>query len=180
MAEPTLVPPTPTINQGDSPEVVAETLKNVQSIFDKVAPAIKGEPTPPAPVAPPVEPAKPPPEAPVVQEPPSQAPPPEAPPAAPEPQKLPSFIEEALRVGEPVSAPAPAEEMFPEAPPEFRTPEERTQRYKAWREEFNRMKAENKELRARPAMDESTSQRLMMLETQNKEMSAALDRAGVE
>src|SRR5215469_11520131 len=46
MADPVLVPPTPTINQSDTPEQIAATVKNVQAIFDKVSPKIRGTPTP--------------------------------------------------------------------------------------------------------------------------------------
>lgn len=190
MPDPVLVPPTPTVNQGDSPEVVAETVKNVQAIFDRVAPPIKGEPTPtqPAPVTPPAAPPTVPPQQPPTEPvppviPPAPAtPPPETPPPTqPEaPPKIPSFIEDALRKGEPVTPPAAPEEMFPESPPEFKTPEERNAAYRKWRGEYNNIKEEVKRLRERPAMDETTAQRLSVLETQNKEMAQMLDRAGVE
>lgn len=98
--------PTPTITQGDSPEQIAAAVKNVQSIFDRVSPAIKGKPSEPLPPQEPVqktqetpaaavEPPKEPSTEPVKPvETPSQKP-------ADDSQKLPSFLQEALKT-EPV------------------------------------------------------------------------------
>src|SRR5204863_2706285 len=122
MPDPVIQPPVPTVNHTDSPEQIARTAQNVQAIFDKVAPAIKGS----EPARPTVQPIATPPEPPGPAETPAPAAtPPEAPkpaetPPAAEPTTLPSFIEQALK-GEP-SAPAAPDEAFPETPPEFKTP----------------------------------------------------------
>jgi len=193
MPDPVLVPPTPTINQSDSPEQIAHTTANVQAIFDKVAPKIRGTPTPEAPL-PPTEPIKPP-SKPV--EPPSKAAdsvqtPVEAPTTEPKPpteppdkvteHKVPSFIEKALEVKPetPQTPAATVEEDFPEEPV-FKTKEESKAAWKNLRDAYKRVKTEATTLKSQPVgIDEPTKQELEFLKTQNKELQTVLSRTEVE
>jgi hypothetical protein len=175
MADPVLVPPTPVINQGDSPEEVARVTQNVMDIFDKVAPPMGADKPerPPAqpPASPPSEPLKPPET-------------PKAPEETIEPRKVPGFIEQSLK-GETPAAPTPApsaaaDEPFPEEMPILKNPEEVKQKYHTWRDKYKELKEENKRLRERPALDDGTNQKLSFLEEQNKKLVARVSQFDVE
>jgi len=185
MPDPVIQPPPPTITQGDSPEQIAAATKNVQDIFDRVAPKIGGKETEKAPVTPParqetppVEPpldTKPPPETPDSTKPPPAAKPPETP--APSDPSTPSFIDKILR-GEPETPPAaaPVDEEWPEELPTFKTSDDAKARYKNWREAHKKLREENRELREKPILDDATASRLKFLEgktvEQDKQLSA--------
>src|SRR5215469_5872530 len=178
MADPVLVPPTPTINQSDTPEQIAATVKNVQAIFDKVSPKIRGTPTPEtepktrtaASTLP--EQAKEPtrtPEQPI-----------EKAPERPEARTIPSFLEKALDVPQ-VKAETPAhEEEWPEELPAFKSTDEAKQRYKTWRDKYNSLKGELKAASSRPSADPQLQEKLTFLENKNKDMEAQLSRFNVE
>jgi hypothetical protein len=186
MADPVIVPPVPTVKQGEPIEAHPDDsiARSIQEAFDRVMPPSKSE-------SPPPDHSQAPPAQPPVQEPtpvPESPPPPPTP--APEPaaeHKIPSFIEEALKV-EPISAktapeaPKSApEEGIPEELPSFKTPEESKANWRQFRERYNALKAEADSLRSRPGgPDPATSERLGFLETQNKEMREALNRVSVE
>ncbi len=107
-----------------------------------------------------------------------------APEPEPEHKKIPSFIEEALKV-EPAAAPeAPKiapEEAIPEELPAFKTPEESKANWRQFRDKYKALKAEADSLRSRPGgPDPATTQRLSFLENQNKDMREALNRVSVE
>lgn len=179
MADPVIVPPTPTVRQGE-PIDTSPGLEQVQKIFDQVAPAIKTEPTkksaekpvekpaqaPAEPVTPPEKTVTPPAE-------PSKTP-------ADESHKLPSFLEEAIKVEPSKQAEPTSEDEWPEELPAFKTDEERKSRYKRWRDAHKALREEVKTLRSRPAQDEVSAQRLATLEAQNKQMGETLSRMGVE
>lgn len=157
------------------------TVDSVQRAFDRVLPAIKTQPTPPAaqpPVAPPVEPVK--------QQQQKPVPEPPTPPVSPEPKHdevdVPSFLEQALRGEEPTPpAAAPTEDEWPEELPSFKNSDEAKARYKKWREAHKGLRDELKALKERPSViDPTTKQRMEFLETQNKQMSEVLTRLGVE
>ena len=172
--EPTIVPPTPVINQGQDAALASQ----VQQIFDRVAPEIKTAPTPPE-QKPPVVPAQTTP----AQE--ATAPPAEVLPPKEEPPKVPSFLEKMLTVepkaeGGPPPAQTPAEEEFPEELPTFTSDDERKMRYKKWRDAYQAAKKEAEGLRNRPLLDDATRTKLQFLENQNKEMAGALNRVSVE
>lgn len=189
MASPSvIVPPVPTVAQGHPltpvPGDDSPGMEQVQKAFDKAYPEIRTAPTPPKSVTPPPETL--PKETPEPQQPPAQEPkpveepvPPATQPKPEESHKLPSFLEEALQV-EPSKAPAqaPAEEEWPEELPAFKTTEESKARYKKWRETYNELKRENTTLKSRPAQPDN--ERVNYLETQNRQMSEALSRMGVE
>jgi hypothetical protein len=176
MPDPVIVPPTPEIKQGAdlSDEAAA---RSIQAAFDRKLPPSKNEQPPPESPRPPAEPPVKPPDQP--------QPEPKEEPTPPVAHKVPSFIEEALKVEPGVATdapkPAPAEPEWPEEVPEFKTPEERKARYKAWRETYQKLKDENTRLASRPGQpDQAVTERLQFLETQNKEMTAALNRVSVE
>jgi hypothetical protein len=183
-SEPVIVPPTPTVTQGqpipDSPEQIASTAKNVQDIFDRIAPAIKTAPTPAQPQAQPPEPPPPQARTPVETPP---APQETTPASQPEPTKLPSFIEKALDIpaeppkpGEPA---APTVEEWPEELPELKT-EQSKSNWKKFRGEYQKLKEELGTLRNRPPVDDQTRERMEFLENRNKELDAHVQRFSVE
>lgn len=182
MADPVIVPPVPIVRQGE-PIDTSPGIDALQKAFDKVLPEIRGEPTkksapppqapqpaetPPSPVTPPAEPPKEP-----------VTPPSETLKPADETHKLPSFLEEAIKVEAPRQAESEGDE-WPEELPTFKSDEERKSRYKRWRSAYKALKDEAASLRSRPATDETATARLQSLEAQNKEMSAVLSRMGVE
>lgn len=190
MAQPTIVPPTPTVRQGEPIQTQVDSspgIEVVQNVFDRVFPAVKTEPTKKEPT--------------VSKEPPqkTQAPAETVTPAAEpakeqvtpttEPSKqpsdeshktVPSFIEDALKTTiEPAKPPADPE--WPEELPTFKTPEESKDRYRKWRESYNQLKSEVTQLRSRPTgADETTTARLQSVEQENQTMRATLARMGVE
>lgn len=185
MADPVIVPPPPVVTQPSRPGEPVDTspgMEQVQKAFDRVFPAIKTEPTPktstpqereapPAPVEHTQEPQKP-----AAQEPATTT---EKPPD--ESHKLPSFLEKALEVPTEKPTVQPATDEWPEEIPVFKTPEESKDRYRKWREQYNKLKEEVQTLRSRPqGADEATVERLKTMESQNKEMQAILARVGVE
>jgi len=120
---------------------------------------------------------------PAVTEPPVKAPdepkPEVKPPPAEPVHKMPSFLEEALKV-EPSQPKPPVDEEMPEELPTFKTPEESKQNWRRWREEYKALKGELKKARETPAQNQEQINRLAYLESQNKEMSSMLTRLGVE
>jgi hypothetical protein len=184
MPEPTIVPPTPTINQGSDPAAAADAAlgQSVQTIFDRIMPpaspkASQDESVPPPP---PQEPPKPPPPVPIEPPVPTEpVPPPTQIPTSPEPErKLPSFIEQALKV-EPAEAPAAPVDELPENL-EHLPPEEHKQRWQKFRGAFNALKEENKTLKNRPPVDEPTKARLDYLENENKGLTNRLNQFSIE
>jgi hypothetical protein len=172
MAEPVIVPPPPTIVQPHGVDT-SPGLEQVQKAFDQVLPERK---KPPPSTEPPVSP----PASPVPEEPLKPAVP-ETPPPKPEETDVPSFLEQALRGGEPAAAPVtPAEEEWPEELPEFKTPEEKTARYKKWRETYKNLKSELEAARQRPQTDPQQAAKLEMLEAQNRQFQDVMSRLGVE
>ena len=185
MADPVLVPQTPVINQGDSPEEIQRVGENIQKIFDKVAPKMKGAATEPAQEKPPqpstVPSAQPVPEPQKTEEPPKEAPT-QAPLSTPEPSRIPSFIEEALRVesSQPAEPKPPVVDELPEEPPTFKTPEESKQNWRQFREKYNAQKKELESLKNRPAVDPQLNEKVTYLENLTKQQQLALTQAGVE
>lgn len=190
MPESTIVPPVPTINQSDSPEQIASAVENVQAIFDKVSPKIRGTPTPEAPSRPPEpppapakspEPVKAKEDAPVdIIEPPAETGEKVEPVKRGEEHKIPSFIEKALEV-KPETAETPAQPVEDEFPEELPAKEAGKTNWKRLREQYKTLKTEVEQLRSRPAgIDEPTKQELEFLRSQNKELSTVLSRTEVE
>jgi ferredoxin-NADP reductase len=181
MAEPQIVPPTPTINQGTDPGAAADAAlgQSVQTIFDRIMPPAKGE-EPPKPPPPPQEAPKPPVTPPETPPAPTEpVPPPTQIPTSPEPErKLPSFIEQALKVEPAEPSAAPVDEL-PENLDHV-TPEEHRKRWQSFRGAFNALKEENKTLKNRPPIDEPTRARLEYLENENKTMSQRLNQFSIE
>lgn len=173
MADPVIVPPPPVINQGaDLSGASGDTspgLDVLQKVFDRVLPEVKTSPSTPKATESPSAPVSPPDQA--VQ------PPPEVKPPDIE-HKLPSFLEDALKVEDErqVKPPAaqPEEEWSEELPKE-----ERQTRIKGLRDAYKKLKEEVTTLKARPYQDEQTTARLEVLQKQNKEMSTALAQMGV-
>ena len=188
MADPVLVPSAPTIsqpaqpdrpyqsNQSNQPNAPVDTspgLEQVQRAFDRVLPEIKTRPSQPKEA--PTEPVTPP-ETPVT-------PTPEIKPPPSEEHKIPSFLEDALKLGddqekqkaETRNAPEPDEE-FPEDLPV----EQKQSRIKGLRDAYKTLKEEVKKLKETPNRDPAEQQRLAWLENQNKQMAEALSRVGVE
>ena len=142
----------------------------VQRAFDRAYPDIRKPAatteTPPAPV-----PATTPP-----PPPPTEVPPPQA---QPEEHKLPSFIEDAFKLGDQQAPPPPQ----PEPDAEFADdlPQEQKQsRIKGLRDAYKQLKQEVTALRNQPNRDPREQQRLQFLENQNRQMSEMLSRVGVE
>jgi hypothetical protein len=195
MPEPTLVPPTPSVPQGQPITPLPDTAenrdfsKNVADIFDRVSPQkfVKS----PAPTEKTPQPASQVVEEPQRREPqePVQRPPDEAEQKTEEktqPHKLPSFLEKAL-VGEPETskgAPTgqaqPEVEDFPEEMPAVQNSEEQKANYKNWRAKYKALKDEVAALRQKPALDEAVNQKMAYLENNNKAMQEQLNRFGVE
>lgn len=165
-SEPIIVPPTPAINQGDN----SPGIEQVQKAFDRAYPerSQKSEVrdgTTPEPPAPRPEPQ------------PQPEPQPEPKPEPVE-HKLPSFLEEALKL-EPGQPPTPAAD--PEADfPEDLPPEQKQSRIKGLRDAYKQLKQEVTQLRNQPHRDPVEQQKLEFLETQNRQMAEMLSRVGVE
>ena len=181
-SEPAIIPPVPTITQPSGPVDDSPGLEEVQRAFDRAYPWKGESPKPSTP-----EPTQQPPETPSEPIAPTEAPPETAPEApVPEPKaapehKLPSFLEESLKVNVSQAPPAaPAADEFPEELPTFKSSEESKTNWKRLRENYQRLKEENKKLSSRPALDEAAAARLQTLETHNKQMSETLTRFGVE
>lgn len=179
MADPVIVPPVPTVRQGE-PIDTSPGIEAVQAAFDRVMPEIKTAATPkksaPPEPAKPVEPPKP-----AEQPPAKDVTPTEQPPEKPadDSHKEPSFIEEILQT-KPAEAQPKTEDEWPEELPTFKTGQDAQDRYKRWRAAYNNLKEEAKALRARPVQDEATLTRLKTLEQDNKQMGEVLARMGVE
>lgn len=107
-------------------------------------------------------------------------PPPEQPkPPESTEHKLPSFLEEALRLepSQPQAPPPPDPEAdFPDDLP----PEQKQSRIKGLRDAYKQLKQEVVQLRNQPSRDPAEQQRLHFLEQQNRQMSEVLTRVGVE
>lgn len=178
MADPQIVPPTPTITQPSSPSSDVAIAESIQRSFDKVMPAIKTKPTPESPPAP------------VATEPAPEPTPPTPKPSEPTPSPssvpkpddvdVPSFLEQALRSEEPPPPAAPAEEEWPEELPTFKNSDEAKARYKKWREAHKTMREELATARQTPATDPQQAQKIQILEQQNRQMQESLARFGVE
>ena len=167
MPEPVIVPPTPTVSQPSHPGDDSPGMEQVQRAFDTAYPDIKPKtPTesPPAPVDTPTPATTPPPE----------SPPPQAP---PEEHKIPSFLEDALKLETPAPQPQPEPDAdFPDDLP----PEQKQSRIKGLRDAYKKLKEEVTELRNQPNRDPIEQRRLQFLEGQNRQMSEMLSRVGVE
>ena len=174
MAEPQIVPPVPTITQ-PSPNGPVDTspgMEQVQKAFDRAYPDIKpsversqSKEAPPEPVAPAEAPKEPPPEV--------------KPPQPPEEHKIPSFLEEALKL-DPGKEKAPKEPEPDEEWPEELPVEQKQSRVKGLRDAYKALKDEVKKLKENPQRDPAEQQRLSWLENQNKQMAETLSRVGVE
>lgn len=145
-------------------------MEAVQRAFDSVYP----DKTPKPPTETPPVPA---PEAKPTTPPPPEVPPPQTP---PEEHKLPSFLEDALKLEttppQP-QAPAPDPEAdFPDDLPQ----DQKQSRIKGLREAYKKLKGEVETLRKQPNRDPFEQQRLAFLEQQNRQMSEVLTRVGVE
>jgi hypothetical protein len=176
-SEPTIVPPTPTIQQPSTPGDTSPGLEQVQKAFDRVLPEIKSRPLTPPPPAQQREQADQ-----VAPQPVEKAQESVSPPSAPvEEHAIPSFLEEALKLEPsqvPTTSPAPPEvevEWSEELPQE-----ERKSRIKGLRDAYKAAKAELTHLRERPSRDPLDAQRLSQLETANRNMQEVLSRVGVE
>lgn len=182
MADPVIIPPAPTIKQGESLSD-SQAAESIQKTFERLT-AVKTEPTPRANAEPPSPaPPVPPPPAPEAEKPAPQETPPTPAPGDERPEirdDVPSFLEQALRGEEPTPSAAPAEDEWPEELPTFKTPEESKARYKKWREAHKAIRDENKRLKETPPVDAEVQQRMEVLQSQNREMANALSRFGVE
>jgi hypothetical protein len=167
MAEPVIVPPTPTINQPTGPSDNSPGMEQVQRAFDTAypdkSPAAAQVEAPPAPESPPEAPK--PPETPAPTEKP------------PEDFKIPNFLEEALKTETAPQKP----EIDPEAEfPDELPQEERKSRIKGLREAYKKLKTEVATLRNQPNRDPQEQARLQWLEQNNRQMAEMLSRVGVE
>jgi hypothetical protein len=174
MPDPVIVPPAPTITQPSAPVDTSPGMEQVQRAFDRAYP-MKGS-TPPvtteAPPQAPTEPVKPPDAA--------KEPAPEVKPPDTTEHKIPSFLEEALKLTPEDSKPKPA---APEPEVEWSediAPEEKKSRIKGLRDAYKALKQEVAQLRERPSRDPAEQQRLAQLVQQNRQMSEVLSRVGVE
>ena len=186
MANPSvIVPPPPTVVQPSSPSSdTSPGMEQVQRAFDSAYPDIKPAkaPTPPAEEPPPAKqpdakPETPPPAAPTEPE--------TLPPAAtekkPAEEKIPSFLEEALKLDSTVKPPAEPEAADVETEwPEDLPPEQKQSRIKGLRDAYKNLKTKLETLEKRPAVDPAQADRLAFLETNNKQMAEILSRVGVE
>jgi hypothetical protein len=96
---------------------------------------------------------------------------------------VPSFLEQALRgteIPHPETRTPHPDEEWPEELPEFKTPEEKTARYRKWRETYKNLKSELEEARRQPQPDPQQMARLQMLEMQNRQYQDVMSRLGVE
>ena len=173
MADPVIVPPVPTIIQ-PSPNGAVDTspgIEQVQRAFDKVLPEVRTRPSTQKPPEAPAEPVAP------VEKP--VEPPPEVKPPPSEEHKIPSFLEDALKLD-------PSKEQKPKAPepdeewPEELPVEQKQSRVKGLRDAYKMLKEEVKKLKETPHRDPAEQQRLSWLENQNKQMAEVLSRVGVE
>lgn len=173
MPDPVIVPPPPTINQPSRPGDTSAGIDEVQKIFDRVLPPEKKRPSAQAEVETP-------PEAPPPAETPPETPP-EKPVVKPEEADVPSFLEKALRGEEPATPVVTTEpEEWPEELPTFKSSDEAKTRYKKWREAHKALRSELETARKQTSTDPAVQQKLEILENQNKQMSEALSRYGVE
>lgn len=164
MAEPVIVPPTPTITQPPPGVDNSPGMDAVQRAFDTAYPDVRAKTA--APAAPEV------PTAPI-----PGMPPPDAPPKAPDELKIPSFLQDALK---PDATPAPgAPEPDAEFPDDL-PPEQKQSRIKGLREAYKKVKAEADALRAQPQRDPQEQARMQWLEKNNQAMAEMLSRVGVE
>src|SRR4249919_1877374 len=177
MAEPQIVPPTPTVTQPSHPPPPAPPdtspgLDQMQAIFDRVLPDTR-KPTPSAtaPTAPDAPPAAP-----------AQPAPGEQPPAAPTEQppgelKIPSFLDEALKPDPAAAQPPidPEADFLDDLPPD-----QKQSRITGLREAYKRVKGELETARQRTGSDPQERARLQFLEGQNRQMQEVLSRVGVE
>ena len=181
MPDPILVPPVPTVAQGEKVSPLPDTPENrdfqksVLSIFDRVAPE-KFQKSP-------VQTEKIP-EKPKEQEPvqPEETAPKEV---SPEPtRKLPSFLEKALTTEPQKETPQketpPEEGEWPEEMPQVQTTEEQRNNYKKWRAAYKQAKDEVAALKSQPHLDEATKGQISLLENDNRAMREQLQRMGVE
>lgn len=176
----TIVPPVPTVNQGQpiEPADTSPGLASLQEAFDKVAPDPRRLPKS---QEKPTEPQKP------VETPKPDVPPSEKPTEPLEQvseqktdeHKLPSFLEDVLKP-EAVKPEPKAEDEWPEELPTFKSSDEAKERYKKWRNAHDNLKKELKVLKERPVQDEATQVKVQNLERQNKEMQEVLSRMGIE
>lgn len=180
MPEPTIVPPPAVVKQGE-PIDTSPGLEQMQAVFDRVLPEIRGTPTvksppeqkpekaPEKPVAPSAEAAEP------------ESKPPEKPAQKPaeESHEIPSFLEQALK-GEPSQEATPAEDEWPEELPDFKNSAEAKERYKKWRAAYGGVKDELKSLREKPTLDANQLARLESLEGENQRMRNMLTHVGVQ
>ena len=174
MPDPVIVPPAPTVVQPSSPVDTSPGLEQVQRAFDRVLPEIKARPSPPksaeapsAPVTPPQQPVQPP-----VEKPPEK-------PAEPEKKpehEVPSFLQEALKLEPSQPKVADVDAEWAEELPL----EEKRSRIRNLREAYKKVKGELESAMKRPSMDEASTQRMAVLESQNKQMGEVLTRMGVE
>ncbi len=174
MSDPVIVPPVPVITQPSTNGAdTSPGLEQVQRAFDRAYPDIKTKSTtersqpkeaPPEPVAPAEAPKEPPPE---IKPPDTQE------------HKIPSFLEEALKLDpskeKAVKPPEPDEEWPEELPVE-----QKQSRVKGLRDAYKKLKDEVQKLKDTPHRDPAEQQRLSWLENQNKQMAEALSRVGVE
>lgn len=161
MAEPQIVPPTPTITQPPPGVDHSPGMDAVQRAFDTAYPDLKPGKEEAAPTLPT-----------------TTTPPPETPPKAPEELKIPSFLQDALKPDAqtpPPSAPEPDAE-FPEDLP----PDQKQSRIKGLRDAYKKLKEEATQLRNQPQRDPQEQQRMQWLENQNQAMAEMLSRVGVE
>lgn len=169
MPEPTLVPPTPTINQPNGPVDNSPGLEQVQRAFDNVYPDTS-KPRQPSTDTPPAPDDTPKPATPQ----PPESPPPTVP---PEERKIPSFLEDALKPTTPESQPPPDPEAdFPDDLPQ----DQKTSRIKGLRDAYKKLKEEVTTLRSTPNRDPQEQARLQWLEQNNRQMAEMLSRVGVE
>jgi hypothetical protein len=146
-------------------------MEQVQRAFDIAYPDVKtAKPTtdtPPAPAEAP-KPATPPtPESPT-------------PPAPAEEHKLPSFLEDALKLDTPSTPPPPPQPEPDEEFPDDLPQEQKQSRIKGLREAYKKLKNEADALRRQPQRDPQEQARMQFLEAQNRQMSEVLTRVGVE
>jgi hypothetical protein len=177
MANPTIVPPTPTVTQPGQGVDNSPGMESVQRAFDQAFPEIRTRPTEPSkepakPAEAPAEPVTPPKE-------------PDKPASEVKPDEgsghdVPSFLEEALRGTPSSTTPPAAVEEWPEELPEFKNSEEAKGRYKKWREAYGKLKDELKTLQEKPTLNAQQIARMEQLERENQQMQGVLSRVGVE
>lgn len=166
MAEPVIVPPTPTITQPPPGVDNSPGMDAVQRAFDTAYPDVKRASTPSSA-----------PEHPTAPLPGATAPPPDAPPKAPDELKIPSFLQDALKPDATLAPGAPEPDAeFPDDLP----PEQKQSRIKGLREAYKKVKAEADALRAQPQRDPQEQARMQWLEKNNQAMAEMLSRVGVE